>query len=590
MRLQSWTLLITFGSTLGVLAACKPKADPTPPQTPIAEAPPPAPTRVYPEPPTPGPVTSIDFPSAEQFTLPNGLVVYVVPSREVPIVSAQLIVRCGTMDRENVPEFVSSMLGEGTSTRTKAQIDETIEFVGGALYETAGVHVSYVVARVLSRDLKLGLTLIADEVMNPVFPDDALAKLKEQAKGSLRLQRTEPEYLAEVLFDQVAYPPGHPYGRPMVTEADIDAITLEDIKAFHSTFYRANNAFLVLAGDVDVAAARELTTAALGRWSPAEANEIPPNPLNRFTDYQVAKDLTVHVVDRPGSTQTEIVVGNLALARGHEDWPKLVIASSVLGGDMSSRLFMDVREKRGLVYGIESTLTTDQAPGTFTVRTRTRTPTTGATLAVVLDHLRAMRNEAPSTEEVATETKKLVGRFPLELETPEQIAGKVRETLVFNLPADYWSHYRDELASVTPAAVHTAARKYMHGAPHIVMVGEGDAIVAQLNEVLPDAAIKRYDALLQPAEQADEARGSTDEEHESTEAERESAEDGPSVSEGSGSKGEGSEAKAKGASSSKAAGSGSKAKSRGPKGEGSGSKAGGGGSSIGGRSSKTDGN
>lgn len=498
MRIQTWTLMAALGLSLGG-AACKPKAEPTAP--PVAPAPEPEPEpegRTYPSPPPAGPVSSVDFPATEQFTLPNGLVVYVVQSREVPLVSAQLVIRCGSMDRRHVADFVATMLGQGTSTRTKAQIDETIEFVGGSLFASAGTHTSHVAARVLSRDLKLGLTLIADEVMHPVFPEDALLKLKEQAKGSLRMYRTQPEYLADVLFDQVAYPQGHPYGEPLATEEELDAIDLADVRAFHSTFYRANNAFLVLSGDVDLATAKDLTAQVFGAWTPARADDVPPNPLNRFTEYEVAKALVVHVVDRPGSSQTEMRVGNLALARSHEDWPRLVVANSVLGGDFSSRLFMDIRERRGLVYGVRSAVGVGQAPGTFTIETRTRTQTTGTTLALLLEHIKAMREQQPSAEEVEGEIKKLVGGFPLELETPEQIADKVQEALVYNLPANYWSGYRDQLGAVTPEDVFQAARRYMHGSPHIVLVGEAETIVEQVQEVLPKAKIKRYDGLLQP--------------------------------------------------------------------------------------------
>lgn len=498
MRIRTWILV----ASIGLGAACKPKVEPATPEAPPAPAPEPAPeARVYPSPPPPTAPAAVSFPATAEFTLPSGLTVHVVQSREVPLVSAQLVVRCGTMDRRHVAEFAAAMLSEGTATRTKAQIDDAIEFVGGDLVASAGIHTTHVVSRVLAKDLKLALTLMADEVMNPLFPADALAKLKEQAKGSLRISRTQSEVLADVLFDQVAYPEGHPYGQPLATEEELDAIDLADVEAFHATFYRANNAFLVLAGDVDVATAQELAGRAFANWSPAKAEEIPPNPLNGFTSYEVAKELVVHVVDRPGSSQTEIRVGNLALARGHEDWPKLLVANSVLGGDISSRLFLDVREKRGLVYNIGSVVSPGQAPGTFTIRTRSRTQSSGATLGAVLEHVKTLRTQGVTAEEIAVETEKLVGGFPLELETPDQIASKVRERLIYNLPENYWSTYRDAIAAVTPADVGEAARKYMHGSPHIVLVGEAEAIAAQVAEVLPKAVIRRYDALLQPLAQ-----------------------------------------------------------------------------------------
>ena len=227
--------------------------DATPPKDTEGETPPEtakAPERDYPDPPPPAAEKPLQFPSVASFTIPNGLTVYVVENHEVPVVAAQLAVRAGTMDNEHVAEFTAAMLGEGTKTRTKAKIDEAIEFVGGRLGSGAGVHVTYVGSRVLKPDLKLALTLIADEVVNPVFPEDALAKLKDQAKAGLALAKSQPANLAATLFDMVAYPEGHPYGRPFATDAAIDAITVADLRKFHETFYRSNNGFLVLAGDI----------------------------------------------------------------------------------------------------------------------------------------------------------------------------------------------------------------------------------------------------------------------------------------------------------------------------------------------------
>src|SRR5690606_23908840 len=206
---------------------------------------------------------------------------------EVPIVEAQLVLRGGTMDDEYVAGFTARMLGEGTKSRSKAKLDEAIEFVGGTLGAFASTHVSTVYASSLTSDVKLAMLLMADEVQNPVFPAAALGKLKQEAKAILRNARAQPDVLADTLFGQVVYPEGHPYGRPLATEAEIDAITLEDVRRFHSTFYRANNGFLLLSGDITAAEAKPLVERAFGAWPKAELRELPPNPLNRFTRYEL---------------------------------------------------------------------------------------------------------------------------------------------------------------------------------------------------------------------------------------------------------------------------------------------------------------
>lgn len=494
------------------LGGCQPKKQTTEPEpTPVQPTPTPTPTpepepvakapeQVYPDPPPPGPARPFNFPATSSFTLPNGLAVYVVENHEVPVVAVQLAVRAGTMDSQHVADFTAVMLGEGTKTRTKAKMDEAIEFVGGRIGGSATVHVSSLGSRVLKPHLKLALTLLADQVMNPIFPEEALTKLKGQAKAGLAVVKSQPSALAETLFGMVAYPEGHPYGRPFATEGEIEGVSVADIRKFHETFYRSDNAFLILSGDITQKEAEPMVRRALGTWKPvASGSALPPNPLNQYKQYDLPKELTVHLLDRPGSAQSEIIVGNLSIARSHADWAALQVANTILGDDASGRLFMDIREKRGLTYGIYSAVDEGQAPGTFAITTRTRTKSTGEMLAAIFEHIKRVRKDAPQQAEFDAVSKKMLGSFPLEMETADQIAGRLREALVYDLPTDYWKVYAEQLASLDPAKVHEAARKYIHPIPHVVVVGRADKIEKQILAVFPKAKIIKYDGDLRPA-------------------------------------------------------------------------------------------
>lgn len=502
-------LALGLAVSLGLTASgCKNKPTTTPEPAPApAPAPTPepdpapvaakAPERVYPDAPPPSAAKPFSFPAASTFTLPNGLAVYVVENHEVPVVAVQLAIRAGTMDDEHVAGFAAAMLGEGTKSRPKAKIDEAIEFVGSSIGAWASVHISSIGSRVLKNDLKLALTLVADEVMNPVFPPESLEKLKTQSKTALGFAKSQPSNLAVTLFDMVAYPEGHPYGRPFATEQQIDAVTVADLQKFHQTFYRSNNAFLILSGDITQREAEPMVRRAFGAWKPVPAgSSLPPNPLNQYKSYDLPKELTVHLVDRPGSAQSEIIVGNLSIARTHGDWAALQVANNLLGDDAIGRLFLDIREKRGLTYGIYSAVDEGQAPGTFSISTRTRTKSTGEMLAAIFEHIKRIRTEAPSADEFAAVTKKMVGSFPLEIETADQIAGRLREALVYDLPTDYWKVYAEQLAAVDPARVQDVARKYVHPIPHVVVVGRADKVEKQILAVFPKAKIIKYDGEL----------------------------------------------------------------------------------------------
>ena len=488
-------------SSLSSLAGCKKATDttkptdtgppPTGPTGPVADA---GPKRVYQEPPAPTEPRPVQFPDLQKFTTKNGMDVYVVENHEVPLLTAQLVVRAGTMDDEQLAEMTASMLGEGTKTRKKAKIDEEIEFTGGSLGAGAGVHDTSVFAQVMKKDIKLALTLMADEVMNPAFPADALAKLKDQAKTALKAQKSDADGLADTLFDMVAYPEGHPYGRPMPTEATIDAVDLDALKKFHSGFYRSNNAYLILSGDIRPAEAQPLVEGIFGKWKPIEG-AAPVNPLNGFKDYKLPQKLIVHLVDRPGSAQTEVRIGNLALARKHPDWIKFDMSSDILGGGSTGRLFLDVREEKGLTYGVYSRMAAGQAPGTWQIWTKTKT--TGEMLTALFGHIKKMRTEEPTQREYDEVLTQAIGSFPLGIETADQIASRVRTILTFDLPADYWKTYRDEVRKVQIGDIKAMARKYMHDVPVVVVVGRADKIESQVKAALPDATIVHYNTDLE---------------------------------------------------------------------------------------------
>ncbi|HRI08304.1 MAG TPA: pitrilysin family protein [Nannocystaceae bacterium] len=467
----------------------EPEPAPPPPE-PVVEAP----KRVYQDPPPPTDPRPVQFPDLQSFTTKNGLQVFVVENHEVPLVSVQMVVRAGTMDDRQLAEMTASMLGEGTKKRKKAQIDESIEYVGASLSAGAGVHETFLTTRVLKRDLGLALDLMADELLNPAFPEDALAKLKDKAKTGLKAMKSDPGELADTLFDMVTYPAGHPYGRPLPTDAEIDAVTLDGVKKFHDTFYRSNNAFVILSGDITQAEAEPLVTKYFGKWKHIEG-AAPPNPLNAFKaeSYKHPDKLVVHVVDRPASAQSEIRIGNLALARKHPDWIKMDLASTILGGGTTGRLFLDVREEKGLTYGIYSRMTSGQAPGTWMIWTKTKTKTTGEMLKAVFGHIAKMRGEAPTEKEYEDAVKQTVGAFPLQIETAEQIAGRVKTIVTYGLATDYYKTYRDEVLKVQLGDVQGMARKYMRDRPHIVIVGTAKKIEDQIKDALPEAEIVLYD-------------------------------------------------------------------------------------------------
>jgi predicted Zn-dependent peptidase len=478
------------------------------PTTAPATAPAPAPTptapaaKVYPEPPAPSEPRPVNFPDLQRFVVErNGLTVYVVENHEVPLVDVRLIVKAGEVDDELLATMTAAMLSEGTSKRTKAQFDEAIEQVGSSMGSYADTHTSGVTTRVLSEHLPLALGLVAEMVRAPRFEDASLTKVKDQRKASLRQQKSSPSSLGQRVFGMVAYPSGHPYARPFPTEAAIDAVTLDAIKGFHGTYFRADNATLILSGDITVEQAKKLVPKHLGAWPHAGEGKLPPSPLKQFTAEQfqnaLPTEMTVHIVDRK-SVSAEIFVGNLSITRSDPNWPKLQVLHRILGSGSASRLFKDIREHRKLTYNVNTMAVPAQSVGAFLIATQTKE--IGQMLNALFEHRDRIRDEDPSEAEHADAVRSLVQSFPLEIETPDQIGDKVATVLTYHLAEDYWRTYRDELGKVQRADVREAARKYVHDYPVIVIVGRADKIKKQLTDVprLADAKVVVWDTELRP--------------------------------------------------------------------------------------------
>ncbi|PRP91738.1 Peptidase M16 inactive domain protein [Enhygromyxa salina] len=492
-------LLSTFG-----LGACdKNTSDSTPPDTTANTTPetePTEPARVYPDPPPPSEQRPVNFPELQSFELPNKLTVYVVENHEVPLVDVQLIVKAGTIHDDLVGAMTASMLTEGTKKRSKAKIDESIEQIGSSLSSSAGEHNAVIRTRVLTPNLKLALDLVNDIAQNPKFDDEALNKQKDQQKVAIKGEKSDGGALAKRLTSKLLYPEGHPYAPDFPTDAEIDAVTPEALRTFHSTWYRPNNSFLILSGDVTQAEVEKLVEKTLGKWKPAES--FPAHPLEQFTpeDYQkaVPTELAVHIVDR-NQISSDIVIANInGVARNHPDWIKMSAVTKLFGGGMSSRLFRDIREEKKLTYNIGSYQSPQKAIGTFALVTQTKK--TDEMLQALFDHVERLRTTDPTEQEFNAAVDNMALSFPLAIETAGQIAGKVATTLTYNLPNDYYNSYIEEVRKIELGDIKDMAAKHIHTTPVIVIVGKAAKVKKQLKDVkaLEGAKIYEYDTDLKP--------------------------------------------------------------------------------------------
>lgn len=433
-------------------------------------------------PPAPLPLTEAQFPPFVEFELENGLRVVLVPSGKQPVLSMQLSVMGGTLydppEKSGLADMVASLLTKGAGQRSAEQIAEAIERVGGSIGASAGPDFLSISASVLLNDRDLAFELMADAMLRPNFPQDEVELLRTQTLSSLALARSQPDAIAGRVFAKALYG-DHPYGR-RADENSIRAITREDLVAFHAMRARPAQGLLVLAGAIDSVEAHRLVARHFGQWTGRGAASPPARPAPQRMRNEII------LVHRPGSVQSNILVGNTTWMPTDTRGYALDLANQILGGASDSRLFTVLREEKGWTYGAYSGVAKVRGVGSFTASAEVRTEVTDSALVEMLSQIRRMGNEPVPIDEFTRQQQTLTGRFPLQVETAQQVASRVATSRLLGLPNDYVQTYRQRLAALTREDVQRAARAGMRSdASLIVVVGDGTQLRERLERIAP---------------------------------------------------------------------------------------------------------
>jgi zinc protease len=444
----------------------------------VTEMPPGAPPRSYP------------FPKAAEQTLPNGLHVFVVSDHRLPAVSVRLVLPAAGAIHDpaglpGVASMTANMLTQGTEKRSAQQIAEAIDFVGGSISASADGDGTYVTATVVNRDLNLALDLLSDVVLHPAFQQQELDRQQQQLLSSLRLQYSDPNYLASASISRIVYGPS-PYGIPdQGTPESAEKLVRDALVRFHDAYYAPNQALLAFAGDITVDAAFAAAGKYLGGWP---QKDLPAEPV---AAPQPTQGLHFYVIDKPDAVQTQIRAGRLGIPRNSPDYIPLLVTNRIFGGGYNSRLNTEVRIRKGLTYGASSVFNSHKSAGIFAAGTFTRTEATVEATQLVLELIAKMAGGTVTAEEMNFARDYLAGVYPIETETAEQAADRVVAAAEFGLPADYNSTYQQKILGVAPEQVKAMAGRYFDAQDmDVVLVGNASQFRDALKKAFPAAPIE----------------------------------------------------------------------------------------------------
>lgn len=368
--------------------------------------------------------------------------------------------------------LTADALDGGTRKRSGTDLAEAFERIGARFGAYGGWEGTSASLYCLADRLGEALPLLAEAVIEPSFPEDEVARAKEQHLAGLRQRKMDPSSRATDAALARYFAQGVPYGRPADgTEASISPVTAAHLRGYAEANYRPGGGGLIVVGDVDTAEIVELAEGVFSAWkgSPASVADFEVVPAS--------EERRVLVVHRPGSVQSEIRVGHVGADRRTPDYFALSVANMVLGGTFTSRLNLNLRERNGFTYGVRSRFGFRSRPGPFEISTAVGNEVTAAAVREILSELQGMSDEGPTDQEVASARDFGAGIFGLQLETVGQIASRASQLVIFGLEDEYYRDYRDRMRAVTTAEAAEAAGRHMRpGGAQIVVVGDADVV------------------------------------------------------------------------------------------------------------------
>jgi predicted Zn-dependent peptidase len=420
--------------------------------------------------PEPGPAPEIRISDYKTFELKNGLKVFLVENHKIPRVSYSLLLDLKPFaegDSLGYTSIAGQLLGTATTTRSKDQIDEEIDFIGASLNTSSG---SLSGSALKKHNDKL-LEIMSDILLNPVFNKDELDKVKKQTISALAYNKNDPAAISETVSDALFYGKDHPYGE-VTTEATVNSVTVKMCEDYYGTYFKPNIAFLAIVGDLNLKEAKKLTKKYFAGWVPGEV------PSKQYPAPEAPASRQVSIVDRPVAVQSVIAVGYpVKFTLGTDDYIKARVMNVLLGGS-NNRLFQNLREDHGYTYGAYSSLGQDKYIGSFNAGADVRNEVTDSAIFQILYEMDRIRTEPVPIEELEKVKNYLTGTFALALEQPSTVARFALNIARYGLPADYYANYLKSLAAVTPDDITEM---------------KADDIAENLVALSPDQTVNYYD-------------------------------------------------------------------------------------------------
>jgi zinc protease len=432
------------------------------------------------------PLKQVQIPKYDRYELPNGMVVYLMPDRDLPLVGGTAIIRTGDRwepdDKVGLANLTGVVLRTGGTQKHSAdELNQLLEQRAAAVETGINNASGFASFSALSEDLEMVFGLFAEVLQQPVFAQEKLDLAKTQVRGSIARRNDDPNGIVGREFQKLVYGNDSPYART-VEYATLENISRQDLVNFYRQYFYPNNLILGIAGDFDVKNMRSLIQKYFSNWQPKLNLSQPQIPIA-----SQSKLGGLFFVDRPQLTQSHIQIGHLGGQFNSPDYPALDVMNQVLNG-FGGRLFNSVRSRQGLaysVYGIWSPRF--DYPGLFVAGGQTRSTATVPFLRAIRSEIAQLQTETVQPEELQRAKESVLNSFVFNFEQPSQTLSRLMRYEYFGYPTDFLFRYQRSVQATTAAEVRRVAKKYLQPEKLVTLVvGNSTAIQPPLTAIAPE--------------------------------------------------------------------------------------------------------
>jgi predicted Zn-dependent peptidase len=395
----------------------------------------------------------------QRLVLDNGMIVFLLPNHELPLVDANLIIRTGEIyePKENmaIPGLTGTLMRTGgTKTMTPDSLDALLEFMAASVNIEIGEESGWGSLSVLAKDTRLGFKILADILMNPAFSEKKLRLEKEQIREDIRRRNDSPGRIIGREFNRLQYG-DHPSGS-ILEWADVKNIKRDDLIAFHKKYFCPNNIMIAISGDFDTDTMVWILNESFAGW-PKQPIDFAPIPAVKF-EYKPG----VYIVNKDIS-QANIRIGQLGIKRDNPDRYAIALMNYILGGgSFTSRLTTKVRSNEGLAYSVGSSFDISSRDyGLFTAYCQTKNSTTYKAISLMMTEIRKITESPVDTQEFAMARDAYLNQFVFNFTSPGQIVSQLMSLEYNNMPPDYYEKYLDYIRAVKIDDIQRVAQTYL---------------------------------------------------------------------------------------------------------------------------------